>query len=611
MKLNEALKAAGAARELSVRRQLFLVCGFEPLHLPVFLQAHHVMRFPGHALDVRCGLYGDLEGNLARALESDATVAAVTPEWSDLDSRLGLRSTGTISGSPEQLTVGVQDRLDRLLEAIQRLSARMPVVLSAPTLPPMGVGQTSGWQSSPLELELERMLARFLESCAGQQRVQVLAPHRLAALSPSASRRDPRLELAAGFPFSTEHASVLASALLQLAYPPAPKKGLITDLDDTMWAGLVGEIGVDAIAWGQADHAQVHGLYQSALCRLADAGVLLAVASKNEPAVVDAALERQDLLIDKQAFFPITANWGPKSATVSAILGAWNIGADAVVVVDDSRMELEEIRSVHPEIHCLEFTPKDPARCLLLLEQLSDLFGKPVTLDEDRLRSTSVRQRAIFEQQKPAQDMASFLSGLAGKVSFDGRKNPNDSRVLELINKTNQWNLNGLRISEGEWLRLLSQKDSFVLSVSYEDRYGSLGKIAVMAGVLTPEAIVVEHWVLSCRAFSRRIEDHMLRHLFTSKLLGPAPRASVRLRYRRTDKNMPLREFLTRLGVATQADGPVDVLGEVAAEVGRGLPHAVHDTEPPELGVARTGAESSHTKRSLPSRRSEGGGGDG
>jgi FkbH-like protein len=349
---------------------------------------------------------------------------------------------------------------------------------------------------------------------------------------------------------------------------------------------------VEAIAWGQGDHAQLHGLYQSALRRLADAGVLLAIASKNELEVVGAALERKDLLIGKQAFFPITANWGPKSDAVTEILRVWNISADAVVVVDDSRMELEEIRSVHPEINCLEFTPKDPARCLRLLEELRDLFGKPVIGEEDRLRSNSVRQREIFEKQKPAQDMPAFLLGLAGKVTFDGRKNPGEMRFLELINKTNQWNLNGVRVSEGEWLRLLAQKDSFVLGVSYEDRYGALGKIGVMAGVLAPESIIVEHWVLSCRAFSRRIEDHMLRQLFESKLFGLAPRDNLRLRYQRTDKNKPAQEFLARLGVATNADGLVSVVAQAALEASRDLPHTVHEAELVAPAVAGPGLES-------------------
>ena len=87
MKLGEALKAVAAARSLPVARDGFLVCGFEPLHLPVFLQARFQAREPGHALRVSHGLFGDLVGNVERARVAAPAVAWVVLEWNDLDPR--------------------------------------------------------------------------------------------------------------------------------------------------------------------------------------------------------------------------------------------------------------------------------------------------------------------------------------------------------------------------------------------------------------------------------------------------------------------------------------------------------------------------------------------
>ncbi len=84
-----------------------------------------------------------------------------------------------------------------------------------------------------------------------------------------------------GFPYSLPHAEVLGRALAGLLNPPKPKKGLITDLDDTLWAGLIGEVGHDQVSWDLASHTQFHGLYQQMLGALADQGVLIAIASKN------------------------------------------------------------------------------------------------------------------------------------------------------------------------------------------------------------------------------------------------------------------------------------------------------------------------------------------
>jgi FkbH-like protein len=588
MKLNEALRAVAAARGLPIRHHLFLACGFEPLHLPVFLQAHYLARFPGSELGVISGLYGDLEGNIDRALQSEATAAAVVLEWSDLDSRLGLRSTGPWGvARQEEILADVAGRLDRLHRAIAQLVQRMPVVVAAPAISFTLAGSTTGWQIGGFELALDQMVAGFLVALAESPRVAVLHPQRLAARSPLGSRHDPRMELAAGFPFRTEHASALAEGLLALAFPLPPRKGLITDLDDTLWAGLVGEVGADSLSWSQADGAQMHGLYQSMLRQLHEMGVLLAVASKNEADAVDAALARPDLLIDRNAFFPVEVGWGPKSAAVAAILRAWNVSADAVVFVDDSRMELEEVRGAHPGITCLQFPQPDPGASLRVLEHLRDQFGKTEVSDEDRQRSASIRAMASFEAERAqagageeraeraGRDIGRFLAGLDGKVGFDRAKNPDDRRLLELINKTNQFNLNGERVAEGEWLAFLAREESFAAGVSYADRYGALGTIGVVAGYVAAEGVEVVHWVLSCRAFSRKIEHHMLLHLFES-----SGRDRARLRYRRTERNRPLQEFLRQLGAAPDEDREVVVSRGMVDAVARDLPHRVIGARP-------------------------------
>ena len=137
-------------------------------------------------------------------------------------------------------------------------------------------------------------------------------------------------------------------------------KGLITDLDETLWSGIVGEVGVAGVCWSLTDHAQIHGLYQQVLRHLSEMGVLLGIVSKNELAVVEEALRREDLLIPARSWFPVIAGWGPKSDSIGAILRTWNVGAESVVFVDDSAMELEEVRTAFPAMTCLPFSRKAP-----------------------------------------------------------------------------------------------------------------------------------------------------------------------------------------------------------------------------------------------------------
>src|SRR5262249_59422181 len=114
----------------------------------------------------------------------------------------------------------------------------------------------------------------------------------------------------------------------------------------------------------------------------------------------------------------------------------------------------------------------------------------------------------------PAPVKDSFLREMNGEVSLVFQKDPPDPRVLELVNKTNQFNLNGRRHAEGTWLGYLKESETVLLTASYKDRYGPLGKIAALAGGVQGKTFYVDTWVMSCRAFARRIEHHCLEILF-------------------------------------------------------------------------------------------------
>jgi FkbH-like protein len=137
------------------------------------------------------------------------------------------------------------------------------------------------------------------------------------------------------------------------------------------------------------------------------------------------------------------------------------------------------------------------------------------------------------------------------------------------VNKTNQFNLNGRRFTEADWRAVLERPDAFLVRVSYQDKFGPLGKIATLFGTTNGETVHVEGWVMSCRAFSRRIEHHTLDRLFAH--FGAS---TVRLNYKPTDRNMPLQEFL---GAITREPVPAEPLIAAAQfrEACRSLPHKV------------------------------------
>lgn len=569
MKLSAALETVTLARARPVDSRIALACGLEPLHLKTFLEAHFAERFPGRRLEIASGLYGDVEGNVLRAERATVDGTAIVLEWGDLDPRLGLRSVGAWSGAKsDEIVRDVTQRLERLSSAIRRLGARGRVAVCLPTIPLTFFGSTSGVQHSVFEIALQRALSRFSEDLSRSASVMVLHPSRLDVTSPVSERHDARSELAVGFPYRLPHASALACMLIALLFPPPPKKALITDLDETLWAGFVGET---EISWTPSRGAQIHALYQLVLRQLADIGVLIGAASKNDAEVVRAALARSDLLLDGARLFPVVASWGAKSESVSSILRTWNVAADAAVFVDDSPMELDEVRQVHPELECLLFPRRDPAQALRLFDRLRDLFGKPIVTADDGLRNESLRANAAFQNENgTVQDQTAFLRRLNGVLTFRRGPDIDVQRTVELLNKTNQFNLHGERVSDLAFARLLEAEHGFVLQTEYEDRYGPLGTVGVIAGRLEQEFVDVLHWVLSCRAFSRRIEHHML-----SVVMRLAHGRPVRLHFTRTARNGPLQALLRELGVSLDATGPLVLGPAIVSALADSLLHSV------------------------------------
>jgi FkbH-like protein len=524
-------------------RKIFLACGFTPLHLETFLAAHLRNRYPERGVEVTTGLFGDLTGNLERLRPEDYDALAVAIEWPDLDSRLGLRTLGgwQVDKLPD-IVNSANYVLERLTRALQRISSALPVCICLPTLPLPPLFLTAPQRSSVFELTLRRNLAAFAETLSMSRQISVVSGQHLDEQSPLSRRFDLRTEIKQGFPYTTSHASVMGELLAGLIGRREPKKGLITDLDDTLWAGILGEAGVEGIHWHLEQHAQLHGIYQQFLASLASAGILLAATSKNDATLVQQAFEREDLLLSGTSLFPIEAHWAPKSESVGRILKTWNILAESVVFVDDSPMEVAEVQRAFPDLECLVFPKDDYPAFLRMLGLLRNRFAKDEISEEDSFRLQSIRNSGAFREHPQGVSLDDFLQKAEGRLTFAAGKPAGDARVLELLNKTNQFNLNGRRYDDAAWSKFLNDARAHLVTVSYEDKFGKLGRIAALIARPDANRLVVESWVMSCRAFSRRIEFHCLQYLLEKFAVD-----ELSFELKATGRNGPLIEFLRPL----------------------------------------------------------------
>jgi FkbH-like protein len=554
------LKLADALRVVSRNPQppaetfrVQLACGFTPLHLQTFLAAELRLRMPLHHVAVGTGLYEDTAGTLrhARGERLDAVVLVI--EWFDLDARLGLRRLG--GWSPQSGTEIVERAaiwLAEIRSLVDQVADTSPVVMSLPSLPFPPLFRTPGGQACLEEVQLRERLWRFAASVGAHPRVRIVSDQARDLVSPPSDRLHVGSTFLSGFPYQLPHAAKLASLLARAVHNPPPMKGLITDLDNTFWSGIVGDDGADAVSWDLDHRSQAHGLYQQLLASLSEAGVLIGVASKNDPRVVDETFTRDDLLMPASRLFPMAVSWGSKADAVARVLKAWNVGAESVVFVDDNPAELAEVAAAHPAIQCMQFPHGDAAGIYQLLGQLRDLFGRSHISEEDAIRLDSLRaQASAFDADEQGGGFSETLLEQAdAELTVDFTKDDADGRALALINKTNQFNLNGRRITDRAWAERLADPATFVMRVNYRDRFGPLGTIAIMAGRIEGSRVRIDTWVMSCRAFARRIEHQSLRVLFDRFGAG-----EVVLDYAQTPRNGPLTTFLSDIsGAAAQPD---------------------------------------------------------
>ena len=106
-----------------------------------------------------------------------------------------------------------------------------------------------------------------------------------------------------------------------------------------------------------------------------------------------------------------------------------------------------------------------------------------------------------------------------------------------------------------QWEACGERQDDFVLMVAYQDRFGPLGTIATMAGQVSEQAVHLEDWVISCRAFARRVEYRCLAFLFSC-----FKKDAVRIAFRPTPRNGPAQGMLRTFFGVLPSDGPATLL---------------------------------------------------
>ena len=387
-----------------------------------------------------------------------------------------------------------------------------------------------------------------LWDAAQQARVAVLDVEQLAAATGKRNWSDPGMWIAAkqypttdAVPLLTRNLAALVRAVCGLT-----SKCAVLDLDGTLWGGVIGEDGLDGIRLGGDAEGEAYTAFHQYLLGLRRRGIPLAVCSKNNEDDARSVFRRHPETVLKEDDFAVfLANWEPKPDNLKKIAAMLNIGVDSLVFLDDNPVERNLVRRELPDVEVPEL-PDDPARYAEALHA-TYLFESLSLTDEDRRRADTYRDNVLrTELAAGSTNLDDYLVSLRMKVDLRPFDETNLPRIVQLINKTNQFSLTTRRTTASEVMAWMQDPACYTQFMRLQDRFGDSGVTGAMVAVREGETLRIVNWLMSCRVLGRRIENLMLASLMQHARRAGA--AAVIGEYLPTAKNGQTAELFDRFG---------------------------------------------------------------
>ena len=323
------------------------------------------------------------------------------------------------------------------------------------------------------------------------------------------------------------------------------KKGIVLDLDNTLWGGIIGDDGVENIKIGPETSAgQVYSEFQSYLKSLKQLGIVLNIDSKNDESNALAGLKHPDSLLGEDDFIIIKANWEPKDQNFSKIAQMLNLLPESLVFIDDNPAERHIVSEQFPGVS----TPKIGESHQYILNIDRNGFFETTYLSEDDLKRNEMYQENAKRNQLEASfsDYGDYLDSLEMRAIIRPFESMYLARIAQLTNKSNQFNLTTRRYTQGEIEEISHNNDYLTLYGKLEDKFGDNGVVTICIGRKEGALCHVDLWLMSCRVLKREMEYAMM-DVFVSKCLA-AGISEIRGYYYPTAKNGMVKQFYADLG---------------------------------------------------------------
>jgi FkbH-like protein len=480
----------------------------------------------------------------------DAVLLAVDHRWFGL--------TDEFSADPKKKLADAIDQLISVVTALKRNSTRTIVLQTLP-VPPQPLFGSYDARVAVSQRSLIRELNAAIIATAADTSCIVLDVAGISGQVGTDRWFDPKSWNLYKLPFSPSCNAIYADFVGRLlgSMRGRARKCLVLDLDNTLWGGVIGDDGIDALRIGQGSaEGESFLAVQRLALSLKERGVILAVASKNGDEVARGPFRNHpDMLLRENDIAVFQANWLDKPSNLEAIAKQLSIGVDALVFLDDNSAERAQVRAALPSVAVPEL-PADPAWFPWYLAN-AGYFEALSFSSEDRLRAASYLANARrAEVSAKARDLGDYLVSLEIEIQFASFDGVGRSRIAQLINKSNQFNLTTRRYAEADVAAYERNPSAITLQVRLADRFGDFGMIGVIIGLMSRDSIkgeilTLDTWLMSCRVLGRRVEEAML-----GEVVRLAKDAGIKVIvgvYIPSEKNYMVADHYVKLGFTKMA----------------------------------------------------------
>jgi FkbH-like protein len=305
---------------------------------------------------------------------------------------------------------------------------------------------------------------------------------------------------------------LLADTLRQVltAYAQAARKVLVLDLDNTLWGGIVGELGPTGIALSEDGVGRCYRDFQRCLKAVLRTGVLLAIVSKNNAQDVDEVFDENPMMVlQREDFAAIYANWSAKVENIAELAKSLDLDTDSFVFIDDNPAEREAIKKFMPEIAVPDFPKRVEDLSEWFQRQIAPAyFGKYAVTSEDSAKTQQYHARSARQKLAASFDLDGYLAELGIKCEVHVDPGNAVVRAAQMTQKTNQFNLTSRRYNVKDLARFVESNQHAVLMLDYRDRFGDEGSVGLAIVDLAEGRI--DTFLTSCRVIGRKVEHRLL-----------------------------------------------------------------------------------------------------